>query len=91
MQNSNVVISIILCCYNSEKYLEETLQSIVDQTFKNWELITVNDGSQDNTLKILNEFVRICKNFTLLKFKKSLALRGDDSNPPVVNPPSPRY
>jgi len=57
MKNSNVVISIILCCYNSEKYLEETLQSIVDQTFKNWELITVNDGSQDNTLKILNEFV----------------------------------
>ena len=53
MQNSNVVISIILCCYNSEKYLEETLQSIVDQTFKNWELIIVNDGSQDNTLKIL--------------------------------------
>ena len=57
MQNSNVVISIILCCYNSEKYLEETLQSIVDQTFKNWELIIVNDGSRDNTSKILNEFV----------------------------------
>ena len=57
MQNSNVVISIILCCYNSEKYLEETLQSIVDQTFNNWELIIVNDGSRDNTLKILNEFV----------------------------------
>ena len=57
MQNSNVVISIILCCYNSEKYLEETLQSIVDQTYKNWELIIVNDGSRDNTLNILNEFI----------------------------------
>ena len=64
-QNSNVVISIILCCYNSEKYLEETLQSIVDQTFKNWELITVNDGSQDNTLKILNEFVNSNKHLRI--------------------------
>ena len=65
MQNSNVVISIILCCYNSEKYLEETLQSIVDQTFKDWELVIVNDGSQDNTLIILNAFVHSNKHLRI--------------------------
>ena len=65
IQNSNVVISIILCCYNSEKYLKETLQSIVDQTFKNWELIIVNDGSQDNTSIILSEFVNSNKHLRI--------------------------
>lgn len=50
------VVSINLCCYNSEKYLRETLQSIADQTYKNWELVIVNDGSTDSTESIIFEF-----------------------------------
>jgi len=50
------VVSINLCCYNSERYLEETLQSIVSQTYKNWELVIVNDGSTDRTEAIIFEF-----------------------------------
>ena len=50
------VVSINLCCYNSERYLEETLQSIVSQTYKNWELVIVNDGSTDNTGTIINGY-----------------------------------
>ena len=52
----NPLVSINLCCYNSEKYLRETLQSIAAQTYKNWELVIVNDGSSDSTESIISEF-----------------------------------
>ena len=52
----NPVVSINLCCYNSEKYLRETLQSIAGQTFQDWELVIVNDGSSDSTEAIIFEF-----------------------------------
>lgn len=50
------IVSINLCCYNSAKYLRETLQSIVSQTYKSWELVIVNDGSTDSTELIIDEF-----------------------------------
>jgi len=49
-------VSINLCCYNSEKYLRETLDSIVNQTYKDWELIIINDGSSDSTESIILDF-----------------------------------
>ena len=50
-------VSINLCCYNSEKYLEETLKSIFAQTYKDWELVIVNDGSTDSTESIIKEYI----------------------------------
>lgn len=50
-------VSINLCCYNSEKYLRETLESILHQTYKNWELIIINDGSTDSTESIVQEYI----------------------------------
>jgi glycosyltransferase involved in cell wall biosynthesis len=49
-------ISVIVPIYNVEKYLRECLDSILSQTFKNIEIICINDGSKDNSLKILNEY-----------------------------------
>ena len=49
-------ISIIMPIFNSENFIEECLNSLINQTFKNFELICVNDGSTDNTLKILKKF-----------------------------------
>lgn len=46
-------VSINLCCYNGEKYLEETLQSIFSQTYRDWELVIVNDGSSDSSEAII--------------------------------------
>lgn len=46
-------VSVNLCCYNSEKYLEKTLESIFNQTFTDWELVIVNDGSSDSTEEII--------------------------------------
>lgn len=50
------LISVIVPVYNIEKYLPRCIDSILDQTYKNWEAIFVNDGSTDNSLKILEEY-----------------------------------
>jgi glycosyltransferase involved in cell wall biosynthesis len=44
-----IKVSIIVPCYNQAQYLDEALQSVLDQTYTNWECIIVNDGSPDNT------------------------------------------
>jgi len=50
------VFSIIMPCYNSEAYISNAMDSIVNQTYPHWELIAVNDGSTDNTLSILSKY-----------------------------------
>jgi len=52
----NPLVSIIIPCYNAEEYIEETLTSVFNQTFKSYEVIVVDDGSTDESLKILEKF-----------------------------------
>lgn len=51
------MVSIIIPCYNSGKYISECLNSILAQTYSEWEAICVNDGSTDNTMEFLNQYV----------------------------------
>ena len=53
---NNPKISVIVPVYNVEKYLSECLDSIINQTLKDIEIICVNDGSTDNSLSILKEY-----------------------------------
>ena len=48
--------SVIIACYNSEKYIEEAIDSIINQTYPHYELIIINDGSTDNTPYILKKY-----------------------------------
>ena len=50
-------VSVVVPCYNVEKYLHQCLDSIVDQTLKDIEIICVNDGSTDSTLSIIQEYM----------------------------------
>lgn len=49
-------ISVVMPVYNAEKYLDEAIQSILTQTYKNFEFIIINDGSSDNSLKIIEKY-----------------------------------
>jgi len=50
------VISVVMSVYNGQKYLRESIDSILNQTYKNFEFIIINDGSKDNSLDILLEY-----------------------------------
>lgn len=51
-------ISVIVPCYNQEKYIKECLDSLVSQTFKDYEVIVIDDGSTDDSAEIVNEYVK---------------------------------
>ena len=51
-------ISIVVPCYNCERYIEETVKSVCKQSFTDWELILVDDHSKDNTIDILHSMAQ---------------------------------
>jgi glycosyltransferase involved in cell wall biosynthesis len=56
IQQKNPVVSVIIPVYNGERYLAETIESVIAQTEPDWELIAVNDGSPDNSLAVLTRY-----------------------------------
>ena len=50
------LISVVIPAYNTESFLDETLESVLSQTYENWECIIVNDGSTDNTESIAKKW-----------------------------------
>ncbi|OWT33403.1 hypothetical protein BGI41_02605 [Methanobrevibacter sp. 87.7] len=50
-------VSVIIPVYNASKYIEKTLKSLVSQSFKDFEIILVDDGSEDDSVNIINEFL----------------------------------
>lgn len=51
-------VSINLCCYNGERYLREALESVANQTYHDWELVIINDGSTDSTESIVKDYIQ---------------------------------
>jgi len=56
MKKQKTKISVLMSVYNGEKYLKEAIESILNQTFKNFEFIIINDGSTDRTKRIIHSF-----------------------------------
>lgn len=66
----NDLISVIVPIYNVEKYLQECLDSIINQTYKNLEIILVDDGSTDNSGIICNEYAKKDNRIKVIHKKK---------------------
>lgn len=62
-------ISVIIPCYNVEKYLDKCMQSILSQTLSDIELICINDGSTDDSLKLLNQYAASDSRITVINKK----------------------
>jgi len=80
MTSNSVLVSIIVNCFNGEKYLKEALDSIYGQTYDNWEIIFWDNGSIDKSSSIANSYdgrvkYFFAKNTTLLGEARCLALR----------------
>lgn len=69
MQDS--LVSIITPAYNAEKYIAETIESVLNQTYQNWEMIIVNDCSKDNTEKIVQSYILKDKRIRLISLENN--------------------
>lgn len=67
----SVSLTILIPVYNTEKYLPECLDSIFSQTFQDFEVIAVNDGSTDDTLKILKRYAKTDSRLKIISKKNS--------------------
>ena len=56
--NMSILVSVIIPVYNGEKYIRESLASVLNQSWKNLEILVIDDGSTDTTAEILREFER---------------------------------
>jgi len=65
--SSSSLVSVLIPCYNSEEYIEQTLKSCINQTYNNIEIIVVDDGSKDNSLEILKKFEKRYKNIKVFQ------------------------
>ncbi len=52
-----IKVSIIIPCYNRSEFISETLESVIRQTYENWECLIVDDGSSDNSIEIINNYI----------------------------------
>ena len=56
MSEVKPLVSVIMNCHNGSKFLEQSVNSIISQTYKNWELIFWDNASQDNSKEIISKF-----------------------------------
>lgn len=74
MKNFTPKITVLMSVYNDEKYLQESIDSILNQTFKDFEFIIINDGSTDNSFNLLKENAKIESRIKLVINEENIGL-----------------
>lgn len=71
MLEKQPLVSIIIPCYNHAQFIEESIQSVIKQDYKNIELIIIDDGSKDDSSEVINKMIPVCEaRFSSFFFKK---------------------
>jgi len=65
-EKCEVMLSVIMPCYNTERYVAETLDSLLAQSFRDFEIICIDDGSTDGTLSVLKQYAEAHENITVI-------------------------
>jgi len=74
MRNQEKLVSVIMPVYNCEKYVVDAINSVLKQTYSNLELIVIDDGSRDNTIKIIENLSKQDSRIKLIKNEKNLGV-----------------
>ena len=74
------LVSVIIPAYNHENYVKKTIQSILNQTYKNIEIIILDDGSKDDTYKQIKELESLCQN----RFVRTIINRQENQGTAVT-------
>ncbi len=67
-------VSVIMPAYNAERFIKETIQSVIAQTYTDWELLVIDDGSADSTCSIIEDFVNRDSRIRLLRNEKNMGV-----------------
>ncbi|UTR11812.1 glycosyltransferase [Evansella sp. LMS18] len=70
-KNFNELVSVITPAYNAEKFIHNTIKSVLAQTYSKWEMIVVDDCSTDSTVKIVREYMQQDERIKLIQLKKN--------------------
>src|SRR4028119_584427 len=71
-------VSVVMCVYNHEKFVSESIKSVINQTYQDWEFIITNDGSTDRSLDIIKQYDD--PRITLFSFDKNTGARVARNN-----------
>jgi len=71
LRDNNELVSIITPSYKSAKFISQTIESVLAQTYENWEMIIVDDMSPDNSNEIIEEYIKKDSRIKLIKLEKN--------------------
>ena len=70
------LVSIIMPCFNNEATIKESINSVLSQSYKCWELIIINDNSTDDSQNIINDYVNSDERIKLITNEKNIGAGG---------------
>lgn len=76
MENEEIKVSVVIPVYNTEKYVREAVESIMNQTLRELEIIIINDGSTDNSLQVVEELAAADSRIQVYSAKQSGIVNG---------------
>lgn len=79
-KNEKPLVSVVMPAYNAEKTIKEAIESILNQTYKNFEFIIVNDGSTDRTLNIIESYAKKDRRIAVLNNGKNCGIAATRNN-----------